>query len=69
MHTLKRIYCYIYQKIPAPEEVKPVQQKPEEKKPEEKKPVPEKKKGSCYSRSDSIISILRKILEYDNKFN
>jgi hypothetical protein len=50
--------------------VKPVQQKPEEKKPEEKKPeekkqVPEKKKGSCYSRSDSYIPIYRKILEYD----
>lgn len=45
--------------------MKPVQQKPEEKKPEEKKPVPEKKKGSCYSRSDSYIPIYRKILEYD----
>ena len=45
--------------------MKPVQQKPEEKKPEEKKPVTEKKKGSCYSRSDSYIPIYRKILEYD----
>ena len=42
-----------------------MQQKPEEKKPEEKIPVPEKKKGSCYSRSDSNISLIRKILEYD----